>query len=101
MHEDETMGVYLREKLANFLLAQRSVTVAEEKIDAALDFHVEAGFIARVNPLAKAGRIETLPRERKNFCIVLARNDATETVGFQAFGEAKSAQARECAGLHD
>ena len=56
------MRIHLRKKLADFLLAKRGVAIAEEKIDAAFDFHVQAGFVARVNPLAEAGRIETLLR---------------------------------------
>ena len=85
------MRIHLREKFANFLLAERRVAIAEKQIDAAFDFHLQAGFIARVDPFGEAGRSEALLRSGENFGVVFAGDDAAEAVGFQAFGEAQRA----------
>ena len=62
MHQDEAVRIHLRKKFADFLLPQRRIAVAEKQIDAAFDFHVQAGFIARVDPFAETGRSEAFLR---------------------------------------
>src|SRR3984957_19615661 len=101
MHKDEAMRIYLREKFADFLLAQRRVAIAKKQIDAAFDFHVQTGLVARVNPFRETRSSETLLGGRENFGIVLARDDAPEAVGFEPFRNAQSAQPGKGACLND
>src|SRR5450755_2258990 len=42
VHQNQATGIDLREKSANFLLADGHVAVAEEEVDRALDCHVKA-----------------------------------------------------------
>src|ERR1700722_16937236 len=42
VHQDQSIGIDLRQKAANFLLADGHIAVAEKKIDHAFDFHFEA-----------------------------------------------------------
>lgn len=82
MHQDEAVRVQLRKKFADFLFAKGRIAIAEKQIDAAFDFHLEAGFIARVDPFGEAGRGETFLRGGKNFGVVFAGDNPAEAVGF-------------------
>jgi hypothetical protein len=91
VHQDEAVRIQLWEKFANLLLAQRCVTIAEEKIDATFDSQVQAGFIARVDPLAETGRSKALLRGGENFRVILACDDPAEAIGFESFRDAQCA----------
>lgn len=50
MHEDDAIGIDLREEAANFFFTEIEVAVTEENVNRALDLQLKAGAETAINP---------------------------------------------------
>ncbi len=55
MHQDQSPRIHLRQKSANFLLAQRRIAIAEKHVDVAFHLHIQAGHVSRIDPWSQPG----------------------------------------------
>ena len=101
MHHYDSTWVDLRQESADFLFANRSLTVRKEKVDGTVDLHLQARLVARVDPLRESRGLKPLYGGAVDLRIVFAGDNFSHAVGFQSFGDAQGAQAGKCSRLDD
>ena len=95
MHQDEPVGIDLRQKAGDFLLANGHVTVAEKQIDSAFDCHLQAGLVAQVNPFRQSRIGDPVLRLGEHDEIELTADHLAKAIALEPFGDPQRARTKE------
>ena len=101
MDEDEAVGVDLREEAFDLLLAEVWIGVGEEEVNGAVDLHLEAGFVAEIDPWFERRCFEAVFGTGVDDGVELTADDFAEAIAFEAAGDPLGGDAEERAGLDD
>ena len=99
MHDNQSVRTDLRQKSPNLLLAHRHIAIAEEKVDAAIYLHLQAGLIAQFNPLRQFRLVNSLPRILIDLGVKFTTHNFAPAICLQTFRNPKRADTAERARL--
>src|SRR4029077_15337048 len=100
VHQDQAVGIDVRQKVADFGLAQFGQRVAEKNVNRAGNAGFQTGFAAIVHKFPEAGGVNLLFGFGKDFFIGFTGNDLAGAVLLQAFGHIERAHGEKGPGLN-
>src|SRR5262249_52887940 len=99
VHDDGTVGIDLRQVVTHFLLTDFKSAVAEQQVNRAFYFDLQAGFISQLNPLLQAGAGKAVFGLFVDLGIIFAGDDFPEAVLLESFSDPERADSQKRSGF--